>query len=131
MTKFRCPDERHVALYGDRLGNWLLITTPTGTIHPPEVQVSIYEDGPPPPTRTLTCLGHPGDLVIKLYERIGGNGIGGRGGVPAQQQIADLMGVGQTAVSRYIRQLSVPDLSDQGWRNLVRAAMVDWPALLN
>lgn len=131
MTKPRCPDERHVSLYGDRLGNWLLTTTPTGTIPPPEITLSVYEDGPPPPTRTLTYLGHPGDLVIKLYERIPGSGTEGRGGVPAQQQLGDLMGVGQAAVSRYIRQLSIPELSDQGWRNLVRAAMTDWPGVIN
>jgi len=131
MTKPRCPDERHVSLYGDHLGNWLLTTTPTGTIPPPKITLSVYEDGPPPPTRTLTYLGPPGDLVMKLYERIPGSGIAGRGGVPAQQQLADLTGVAQTTVSRWIRQLSTPELSDKGWRNLVRAAMTDWPALIN
>jgi len=127
MTKPRCPDERHVSLYGDVHGNWPLTTTPTGTIPPPHITLSVYEDGPPPPTRTLTYLGDPADLVITLYCRIPGSGTEGRGGVPAQQQLADLMGVGQTAVSRYIRQLSIPDLADQGWRNLVKAAMTDWP----
>lgn len=127
MTNYACPDERHVTLYGDALGNWLLTTTPTGTIPPATITLSVYENGPPPPTRVLTMLGSPDDLVIKLYELIGGNGTGGRGAVPAQQRLADLMRVSQRSVSNYIRHLSIPELSDQGWRRLVRTAMEDGP----
>jgi hypothetical protein len=125
MANPRQADERHVSLYGDRLGNWLLMTTATGTIPPPVITLCVYDGPPPPPSRTLVYLGEPGDLVITLYQKMGGTGFGGRAAEPVQQRLAVLLGVGQTAVSRYIRQLSRPELSDRGWRNLVQAALRD------
>jgi len=121
--------ERHISLYGDEHGNWVLLESVTGTLPPPSLHTYIYEDGPPPPLRVLHFFGSPRDLITTICNEIP-NVIPGDGhGVPVQRTAARLLGVTQQSVSRYLNACTEPDLPDEGWRQLTRlaCAWTEWP----
>jgi hypothetical protein len=114
-------DEVRRALYGSPDGEWLMTERAvTGLILPPEIVLS--------GSHRLVYLGAPCDVVTAVYGALvakfaGEAGRqGGRGsGADVQQVMADMLGVGQQAVSRYINTGTEPRLKPSGWTNLVRA----------
>jgi len=97
-------DSTYQALYGNEVGHFAWLTAEVGTTPPPCIDDLVY-------------LGSPIDVVTQVVrDRM-------RAGRPqVQQEVADLLGVSQQTVSRYINGRSRPDLTVAGWRNLVRLA---------
>lgn len=95
-------------LYGDDTGRWALIETPLGLITPPSLVVGV----PPLALVELVALGEPSDVVTSIHNRHAGHK------AAVQQALADLFGVSQQSVSRYIAGASRPVNS---WRTLVLA----------
>jgi hypothetical protein len=110
------PEVRR-SLYGSPDGEWLVMERAvTGLISPAEIMLS--------GTHRLVYLGAPCDVVSAVYgalvAKFAGTRQGGRG-ADVQQVMADMLGVGQQAVSRYVNTGTEPRLKPSGWSNLVRA----------
>jgi len=121
------PDDDEIiySLYGCAEGHWMLLKSPLGLIVPPSL-TSFRR----PHTYELTYLGEPSGVVIRIYEGLAhefaegrtGNAAGGRHkGPQIQQAIADMLGVSQQSISRYIEGGRLPRLTSAGWSNLVKA----------
>jgi len=124
------------ALYGSPDGRWMLLHGPVDTVSPP------FIDAGAPPGRIVRLghLGDPRDVVAIVYRRLAEAFAGGKmsyqaggrsGGADVQQAMAEMLGVSQQSVSRYVRDVSVPDLTPEGWSNLVRAFLAEVPAVRN
>jgi hypothetical protein len=119
----RDRNERHISLYGDERGNWVLLESVTGIIPPPDLHAYAYEGHPAPPSlRVLHRFGNPRDLVTGMCEYMPGVVRDAGHGTPVQRTMARLLGVTQQSVSRYLNGSSEPDLPDEGWRQLTRLA---------
>jgi hypothetical protein len=114
-------EETHRTLYGAADGTWLVLerTADVGLVSPPQITIG---------GRSLLCLGATYDVVASVYaalvERFAGSAgrQGGRGsGADVQQVMAEILGVGQQAVSRYVNKGTEPRLKPAGWQQLVRA----------
>lgn len=121
------------ALYGSPDGLWLVLSGPVDTISPPHIDAGVPFRG----VVRLEHLGDPRDVVTIVYRRLAeafaggkmGYQAGGRsGGAAVQQVMSEMLGVSQQSVSRYVRDVSVPDLTPEGWSNLVRAFLAEVPA---
>jgi transcriptional regulator with XRE-family HTH domain len=112
---------RWFSLYGHPDGRWLLVQGAIG-----HISVSHIGD--------LVHMGETEDLIIGLAERLKQREIERRRQaaeaeakvsrnfrVGVQQEIAEILGVGQQAVSRYLRQETEPKLSNDGYTRLVTA----------
>ena len=111
-------------LYGTPDGRWLILRGVVGTVSPPSLTVGVGSE-----TVSLPNLGDPADVVRAVYQRLVaafGNGHAGRAaggraaGAAVQQVIGEMLGVSQSAVSRYVIGRSTPALQPAGWSNLVR-----------
>lgn len=100
------------SLYGAPDGTWALLESPLGTIPPPTIAVS---RGMPARTVYLPRLGSPTDVIRQVYEQLK---VHPRAG--AQEAIAQLLGVKQQTVSRYVAG-ALPETPLAGWSGLVRA----------
>jgi hypothetical protein len=118
-------------LFGTPDGRWLLLHGAVGTISPPHIDA-----GADSRVVRLDNLGDPADVVRAVYQRLAEAFAGGRmgyraggrgGGADVQKAMAEMLGVSQQSVSRYVRDVSTPDLSPHGWSNLVRAYWADVP----
>jgi hypothetical protein len=111
-------------VYGNAAGVWMLVESAVGTISPLSINVGVDRN-----VTTLMCLGADYDVVTMVYNEIyerrrleGPRAKGARrpGNLRAQEILAQILGVKQQSVSTYIRG-GRPQLSPDGWRNLVRA----------
>lgn len=113
-------EEIHHTLYGDPAGHYVTLFSPNGLIPPPTIVVHIPLDQ----SYTLTCLGNAGERLVGLYYDLTRRDDLPRGGPnpqsKIQQVIADMLGVGQQSVSRYVREETEPKLSISGYSALVR-----------
>ena len=126
-------EERYAALnrwsnlYGHPDGRWLLVEGAIGHIAAPYIGDLVY-------------MGEPEGLIIGLAERLKQREVERRRQeveaalaadpdakvsrnfrVQIQQELAEVLGVGQQAVSRYLRQETEPKLSNEGYAVLVKA----------
>lgn len=89
------------AVYGSADGAvWYVVTGPRDALRPPTVAGVRY-------------LGDPNDLVRLVAE--------GPPRLP-QKAVGELLHVDQRSVSRYLRNLSRPTLSESAWRTLITEA---------
>lgn len=102
-------------LYGDEAGRWLLVRSPEGIITPPWIDIGVSFEG----VHRLTQLGEPGSALTLLYNRFK------QGKTPVQAALANLLGVSQQEVSRYMAGTSRPSLYSPAWPVLVRAMFDD------
>jgi hypothetical protein len=119
--------ERVRNLYGSADGTWLFVESPLDVVPPAAINIGAPGTSPHPGAiRELRYLGPPHDVFTTLcadVEAMPVVGLRGRTGkVPVQQALGDMFGVSQQSVSRYIEGTSEPDLSDDQWRELVRAS---------
>lgn len=118
---------RWTALYGHPDGRWLLVEGAIGHISAPYIG-------------DLVRMGPTEDLIIGLAERLKQREVELRRlaaeaalaadpeakvsrnfRVDVQQEVAEILGVGQQAVSRYLRYQTEPKLSNDGYTGLVKA----------
>ena len=105
--KMRTDDNTYQALYGNETGHFAWLTAEVGTTPPPRIDDLVY-------------LGSPIDVVTQVVrDRMGA------GRPRVQHEVAAALGVSQQTVSRYINGHSRPDLTTEGWRNLVRLAFAN------
>jgi hypothetical protein len=102
--------EQGRSLYGSSDGDWIVVVTPLGSIPPPTIVVGKSFRG----TSTLMYLGDPADAVRQVYHHLRATE------ESPQARLADLIGVKQPSVSRYVTGEREPDLSSAGWSCLVR-----------
>lgn len=116
--------ETWYALYGNSAGRWMVLHGTLNFIPPPTIRCSV----PGGSFVELAHMGSPNDCIMQVYTYLldemsgvsgkqGGRGSGGR----VQQLMADMFGVTQQSVSRYLLGKSEPSFpSPEGWVNLVR-----------
>lgn len=102
--------EQARSLYGSIDGQWLILTSPLGSIPPPTIAVG----KPFYATTVLAYLGPPADVVRQIYNHFQTTE------QRPQERLAALIGVTQQSVSRYAAGTSEPYLSSGGWSCLVR-----------
>lgn len=120
----RTPERRNTRLYGTGEGDWLLITAPAGISPHPAIDAAVYGTDIPPPVVRMRSFGNPRDLITSVCELVPGvlPGAWITATAPVQQTVANILGVTQQSVSRYITAGIDPDLPDKGWRNLAALA---------
>ena len=94
-------EDRCISLYGNAAGDWALVESPPGCEHPGTIGGLRY----------LCDSGEALALILSRIPRAGR--------YPAQQMIADLTGVKQQTVSRYLLTgQSRLELPGDGWRRV-------------
>jgi len=115
------------SLYGEPGGRWLVTVTPSGMIPPPDITVTVNDADAHGDSCsqlvTLAYMGEPYNVLTRIYNSLLKDCREAGKRIPAQKKMAELIGMtSQQSVSFCISNGTFPNLTDQGWRTLVRLA---------